>query len=235
MTHPDRHTIRMARPQIIAHRGASSHEHENSRAAFRKARQVGAEAVELDVHATRDGAIVVHHDAAIPGAGRIGDLTLERIQQCQLPNGESIPLLAEVLPLLRGVDVWVEVKGLEEYFDAVLLRTLAEAPEPERYAVHSFDHRLIRRLGIREPGLRRGVLLCARVVDPVPVLAAAGASVLWQSAEWVDRQLVDTLHGAGRRIIAWTANDAADIGRLTALGVDGICTDHPERVLALRK
>jgi glycerophosphoryl diester phosphodiesterase len=224
----------MARPQSIAHRGASSHEHENSRAAFRKARQTGAEAVELDVHATRDGAIVVHHDASLPDLGRIADLTLERVQQSRLPNGESIPLLSEVLPLLRGLDVWVEVKGLEEYFDAVLLRTLTEGPEPDRYAVHSFDHRLVRRLGYREPGLRRGVLLCARVVDPIPMLDAAGANVLWQSAEWVDRQLVDTLHGAGRRIIAWTANDDADIGRLNALGVDGICTDHPERVVAIR-
>jgi glycerophosphoryl diester phosphodiesterase len=224
----------MARPQSIAHRGASSHEYENSRAAFRKARHTGAEAVELDVHATRDGAIVVHHDPVLAELGRIGDLTLDRVQQSRLPNGEPIPLLSEALPLLRGLDVWVEVKGLEEYFDAVLLRTLAEGPEPDRYGVHSFDHRLVRRLGIREPGLRRGVLLCARVVDPIPVLDAAGASVLWQSAEWVDRQLVATLHGANRRIIAWTANDEADIGRLSALGVDGICTDHPERVVAIR-
>jgi glycerophosphoryl diester phosphodiesterase len=224
----------MARPQSIAHRGASAHEHENSRAAFRRARQMGADGVELDVHATRDGAIVVHHDAALGELGRIADLTLERVQQCRLPNGETIPMLSEALSLIRGLDVWVEIKGLEEYFDAVLLRALAEGPEPDRYAVHSFDHRLVRRLGNREPSLRRGVLLCARVVDPVPVLDAAGASVLWQSAEWVDRQLVDTMHGAGRRIIAWTANDAADIGRLAALGVDGICTDHPDRVAATR-
>jgi len=224
----------MARPQSIAHRGASGHEHENSRSAFRKARQSGADGVELDVHATRDGAIVVHHDAAIAGAGRIADLTLDRVQQSLLPNGETVPQLSEVLPLMRGLDVWVEVKGLEEYFDALLLRTLAEGPEPDRYAVHSFDHRLVRRLGNREPGLMRGVLLCARVVDPIPVLDAAGARVLWQSAEWVDRQLVSTLHGAGRRIIAWTANDDADIGRLAALGVDGICSDHPERVAAIR-
>jgi len=224
----------MARPQSIAHRGASGQEHENSRSAFRKARQSGADGVELDVHATRDGAIVVHHDPAIPGAGRIADLTLERVQQSLLPNGETVPQLSEVLPLMRGLDVWVEVKGLEEYFDALLLRTLAEGPEPDRYAVHSFDHRLVRRLGNREPRLTRGVLLCARVVDPIAVLDAAGAGVLWQSAEWVDRQLVSTLHGAGRRLIAWTANDPADIGRLAALGVDGICSDHPERVAAIR-
>jgi glycerophosphoryl diester phosphodiesterase len=224
----------MARAQSIAHRGASAHEHENSRAAFRKARQLGADAVELDVHATRDGALVVHHDATVGDLGRVSDLTAERLQGHRLPNGETIPLLSEVLPLLRGLEVWVEVKGLEEYFDALLLRTLAEGPEPDRYAVHSFDHKLIRRLYQRSPGTRLGVLMSARLVDPLAALDAAGASTLWQSAEFVDRWLVDTLHAANRRLIAWTANDDTDIGRLAAIGVDGICSDHPERVLALR-
>lgn len=224
----------MARAQSIAHRGASAHELENSRAAFRKARQLGAEAVELDVHATRDGGLIVHHDAAIGTLGRIADLTVDQLQQHRLANGETVPLLSEVLPLLRGLDVWVEVKGLEEYYDALLLRALAEGPEPDRYAVHSFDHRLVRRLGQRQPSLRLGVLLVGRLVDPIPALEAAGASTLWQSAEWVDRPLLDGVHATGRRVIAWTANDDAEITRLAGIGVDGICSDRPERVLELR-
>src|SRR5262245_9576791 len=134
----------MARPLSLGHRGASGHEYENSRAAFRRARALGAEGVELDVHATRDGAIVVHHDGVLEGLGRIGDVPLNALQQYHLPNGETIPQLSEVLTLLRGLDVWVEVKGIEEYLDAVLLRTLHDGPEPERYAVHSFDHRIVR-------------------------------------------------------------------------------------------
>lgn len=224
----------MARPLSIGHRGASGHEQENSRASFRRAKVLGAEAVELDVHATRDGAVVVHHDSALPGLGRISDLSLQAVQEHRLPNGETVPLLAEALPLLRGLDVWVEVKGMEEYFDAVLLRALAEGPEPERYGIHSFDHRVIRRLGERDGAFRRGVLLEARLIDPLPVLAAAGASVLWQAQAYVDRALVDELHRAGRRVIAWTANSEVDIARLIACGVDGVCTDFPERVLALR-
>lgn len=224
----------MARPLSIGHRGASGHEHENSRAGFRRAKSLGAESVELDVHATRDGAVVVFHDSVVPDLGRISDLTLQTVQQYRLPNGESIPLLSEVLPLLRGLDVWVEVKGMEEYFDAVLLRALGEGPEPERYGIHSFDHRVIRRLGERDGAFRRGVLLEARLIDPLPVLAAASASFLWQAQAYVDKALVDELHRAGRRIIAWTANTDADITRLIACGVDGICTDYPERVVALR-
>ncbi len=225
----------MAHPSSIAHRGASGHALENSRAAFRQARALGADAVELDVHATRDGTLVVHHDAAIPGLGRIGERTAAEVTAHQLPNGEPVPTLADVLPLLRGLDVWVEVKELEEYFDAPLLRTLADGPEPERYGVHSFDHRVIRRLGAREPALRRGVLLEARVVDVLPVLEAAGAATLWQQHRWVDRELVALLHAAGHRIVAWTANDPADLARLASAGVDAICSDFPERVTALHR
>jgi len=224
----------MARPLSIGHRGASGHEHENSRAAFRRAKALGGEGVELDIHATRDGAIVVHHEPVLVGLGRIGDLALEVVQQHRLPNGETVPLLSEVLTLLRGMDVWIEVKGIEEYLDAVLLRILHDGPEPERYAVHSFDHRIVRRLGERDGALRRGVLLDARLIDPLPVLAAAGATVLWQNHVLVDKGLVDEIHRAGRRIIAWTANADGDLTRLIASGVDGICTDFPERVVALR-
>ena len=177
---------------------------------------------------------MVHHGPALEGQGRIGDLPLDVVQQHHLPNGETVPLLSEVLTLLRGMDVWVEVKGIEEYLDAVLLRTLHTGPEPERYAVHSFDHRIVRRLGERDGALRRGVLLDARLIDPLPVLAAAGATVLWQNQVMVDKALVDELHRAGRRLIAWTANSDADVTRLIAAGVDGICTDYPERVVALR-
>lgn len=224
----------MPRPLSIAHRGASGHEVENSRAAFRRARDLGADGVELDVHGTKDGVLVVHHDEALPGAGRIADLPADQVTAHRLPNGETVPALADALPLLRGLDVWIEVKALEEYLDAVLLRLVADAPEPSRCAVHSFDHRVIRRLGEREPRLRRGILMDARLVDPVAALAAAGATALWQRHEWVDAALAESLRAAQRQLIAWTANEPRDLERLAAHGVTAICTDFPERVAALR-
>ncbi len=97
---------------VIAHRGASGAETENSLAAFRAAIDLGADAIELDVHATADGSVVVHHDETV-GDAHIPTSPLERVRQQQLPNGEHVSTLSEVLELLgKGPTVFIEVKTL---------------------------------------------------------------------------------------------------------------------------
>jgi glycerophosphoryl diester phosphodiesterase len=220
----------MRRPCIIAHRGASGYEYENSRAAFRRAVMLDADGVELDVHATRDGGIVVHHDHEIPGYGPIGQLTLSEVRQARLRNGEALPLLGEILELMGDRDVWVEVKTLPESCDQELLSVLDGGPAPGRYAVHSFDHRIVRRLGTARPELRRGILLSAYLEDPVAAMRAVGATTLWQEWQQVDRDLVRRVHDAGSTIVAWTVNDIGDLERMARLGVDGLCGNYPDRI-----
>jgi glycerophosphoryl diester phosphodiesterase len=220
----------MARPCVIAHRGASGYEYENSLAAFRRAVMLDADGMELDVHASRDGRLVVHHDPALPGLGPISGLDLAAIRGTRLPNGEPVPLLADVLDLVGDRDVWVEVKALDPAWDPVLLATLDHGPAPHRYAVHSFDHRLVARLGRIRPGLRRGVLLSAYLVDPVSAMRAVGATTLWQEWHFVDEDLVRTVHAAGLAVVAWTVNELADLRRLAQLGVDGLCGNYPDRI-----
>lgn len=215
---------------VIAHRGASGAAWENSPTAFRLARDLGADGVELDVHATGDGALVVHHDPDVPGIGTIGATTLAALQHHRLPNGEPIPTLAATLALLEGLDVWVEVKALPPRADAELLATLASGPTPARYAVHSFDHRIIRRLRDQAPALRLGALQVARPVDALAAARAAGATTLWQERHLVDAELVGAAHRAGMQVIVWTVDDPAEIARLAALGVDGICGNYPDRI-----
>jgi glycerophosphoryl diester phosphodiesterase len=189
-----------------------------------------ADGVELDVHATRDGGIVVHHDPDIPGLGPIAQLSLAEARQVRIRNGELLPLLGEVLALLDGRDVYVEVKGLAQEYDQRLLDVLDAGPAPERYAVHSFDHRIVYRLGQARPELRRGILLSAYVRDPVGVMRGAGATILWQEWQQVDRQLVHQVHDAGGTIIAWTVNELGDLDRMVRLGVDGLCGNYPDRI-----
>ena len=202
----------------------------NSRAAFRRAVMLDADGVELDVHATRDGAIVVHHDAEVPGCGPIAEMTLNEVRQVRIRNGETLPLLQDVLDLVGDYDVWVEVKGLPSAHDDSLFAVLDAGPAPTRYAVHSFDHRIVRRLGQQRPELRRGILLSAYLDDPVSALTAVGATTLWQEWQQVDQELVHRVHGAGARIIAWTVNEIGDLERLVRLGVDGLCGNYPDRI-----
>ena len=217
-----------ARPLVVAHRGASAREVENSLAAFRAAAQLGADAVELDVHATADGTLVVHHDEAVAGR-RIPQLTAKQVAELRLSNDEPIPTLDHVLEAIGPrLQVFVEVKSLPPRFDDRLLDALRRGPNPDAYAVHAFDHRIVRRLGARSPALRRGVLSASYPVRPLVPLEDAGATVLWQERSLVDRPLVDTLHGAAMQLMVWTVDDPADMAQLLALGVDGICTNRPE-------
>ena len=219
----------MRRPTVIAHRGASGYEYENSRAAFRRAVVLDADGVELDIHATRDGGIVVHHDPEIPGVGPIAQLSSAEARQVRIPNGETLPTLAEILGLMGDRDVWIEAKALPAKHDAALLAILDAGPAPERYAIHSFDHRVVHRLGQARPGLRLGILLTAYLCDAVAVMRSVGATTLWQEWRQVDQDLVSQVHEAGGSVIAWTVNEIGDLDRMVRLGVDGLCGNYPDR------
>lgn len=173
---------------------------------------------------------MVHHDPDLPGVGEIARLDAAAVRRGRLPDGEPIPTLGEALRALAGLDVWIEVKALPPGHDARLLAALAGGPTPERYAVHSFDHRIVRRLGAAWPDLPRGILLSSYLVDPVAAARAAGAATVWQEWHLVDRELVTRLAAAGMGVIAWTVNDDAHARRLAELGVAGLCGNHPDRL-----
>jgi glycerophosphoryl diester phosphodiesterase len=211
---------------VIGHRGASGYEYENSRAAFRAAKARGADAIELDIHAAADGVLFVHHDEMVSGV-HITRSTAAQVRALRLPNGESVPTLEDALGVIDpALQVFIEVKSLPREFDDRLLA--AVEPGGARFAVHGFDHRIVRRLGEARPELARGVLLASYPLRPLEPLQDTGATVLWQEQSLIDAELVETLHGAGFRIYAWTVNDPEDMRRLLSLRVDGLCTNVPD-------
>lgn len=222
--------MKVPSPRILAHRGASGDAYENSLAAFELARRQGADGVELDIHATRDGRLIVHHDPEIPGVGPIRDLEFPALAGVRLPNGEGIPSLKGALAVLGGLEVWIELKALPKEADSTLLAVIAAAPTPGQCAVHSFDHRIIARLGARSPALRRGILSVSYPVDPVGPMAAAGAIALWQEWHLIDAELVAQVHRRGGELIAWSVQDSDTYQALAALGVDGACGNYPLRL-----
>jgi glycerophosphoryl diester phosphodiesterase len=213
-------------PRVLGHRGASGHAPENTIAAFRAAAELGCDGVELDIHASTDGQFVVHHDPVIPGLGAIASLPWATIREFRA----TVPSLVEALAALEGLEAWIEVKALPPRADAHLLKTLAGSPTPDRCAVHSFDHRIIARLGGQNPGLRRGVLSASYPLDPVTPARSAGANVLWQEWHLIDDDLAHRAHDAGIEVIAWTVNERRDAERLAAIGVDALCGNYPERL-----
>jgi glycerophosphoryl diester phosphodiesterase len=218
------------RPEIIAHRGTPRERPENTLPSFLRALELGADALELDVHATADGVVVVHHDpipratTTVPGlAGRrIERLTHAELRTFSVADGIGIPTLAEVLQAAADrATVYVEIKGrgIEAPVVECVGRSRAEC------AVHSFDHRAVRRVRELAPALPTGILLDSYLVDPVAALAAAGARDLWQHWEQIDAPLVAAVGAAGGRVIAWTVNGVAEAEALVALGVAGVCSD----------
>ena len=218
-------------PEIIAHRGASRERPENTLAAFRRARELGADAVELDVHLTADRVLVVHHDPTVDtmsGPRRIGEMTLGALAELRVRK-EPIPTLEQVVRALPApMRIYCELKGPGTAPDAVTLL----APRGEAAAVHSFDHRMVADARRLSPSLPRGVLEASYHIDPTASLTSVAARDLWENEALIDRALIDAVHRAGGRIIAWTVDDPARAAALAALGVDGLCTNDVAGVRA---
>jgi glycerophosphoryl diester phosphodiesterase len=214
---------------VIAHRGASADQHENSLAAFRLALEQGADGIELDVQTTADHEIIVFHDLELDGRP-ICNLQSAIALSYRLPNGERLPTLAQALAVITpGATAFVELKSLPPDADARLFALIDAAPRPDRCHVHSFDHRIIRRLTAHRAPLtaNAGVLSGSYTLDPADQVRAAGAAALWQHADLVDRPLAAQIHDAGFRLYAWTVDRPDRMRELIEDGVDAICTNRP--------
>ena len=216
-------------PVVLAHRGASGYAEENTLAAFEAARRLGADGVELDVHLTADGVPVVHHDRTIPGLGEISLQRAALVAKARLPQGGAVPTLEEALVTLRGLEVWVELKSLPPEGDAALLGLLSRE-DPALIGVHSFDHRLVRRLTQARPGLRAGILSASYPIDPVGPMAAVAATYLWQQWESIDSELVRMVHRTGGKLVAWTVPHLEAARALATMGVDALCGNYPDQL-----
>lgn len=217
-------------PERISHRGAHQTHPENSIPAFERAIELGADGIELDVHATRDGVVVVHHDPTVharhaqrPSHGAIAELSVAELDEFPLADGIRIPTLAETLDAIGDrATVYVEIKA--QNIEPLVTKCIRESSAT--CAVHSFDHRAVKIVKAIFPAIRTGVLEDSRRIDPVASLVAASANDLWQEVDSIDEEVVERAHAVGARVIAWTANDTSQWNTLYSLGVDGICTDR---------
>lgn len=212
--------------QRIGHRGAKRELPENTIPAFQRAFERGAQAIELDVHATADGVVVVHHDPSLHSATgallEISKTSWADLATVELVPGVGIPRLADVLAVTpAGATVYVEIKGAG--IEATVATVVRESGVI--CAVHSFDHAAVERMRTIAPTIPRGILFENADQDVLAAMRRTEARDVWPHWKLVDQTLVETVHDAGGRVIVWTVNDLDVAERLTALGVDGLCGD----------
>jgi glycerophosphoryl diester phosphodiesterase len=221
--------------QIIAHRGASHAEPENTVRAFRRAADIGADAVELDVRTTADGVLVVHHDAELADGRRIAAL-----DGADLPA--ELPTLDEALDACRGMWVNIEIKNHpgDADFDAAskiadaTVAALHARPAGERFLLSCFHLDTIDRCRELAPDIPTA-FLCAIVPDGVAgLLAGRGHQAFHPWEPTITSALIDECHAAGLDVNAWTCDDAERMAELIRWGIDGICTNDPDVALAVR-
>ena len=227
---------------VIAHRGASGHRPENTLPAYELAVEQGADMIEIDLHRTRDGAIVVTHDeelAGIGGRGEIAQATLAEVRALDAGAGEPVPTLDEVLDgfamripfnleLKRGKQA--DYPGLEQAsLEAVNQRGLLP-----RMLFSSFYDPVLARLRALSPEARVALLISRKFPQrAVERAKALRAEALNPEDSLVTAELVREAHGAGLAVYVFTVDEEAELRRFLELGVDGIFTNHPDRLRAI--
>jgi glycerophosphoryl diester phosphodiesterase len=242
------------RPAIVAHRGGARLWPENSLTAFRGAIGLGVDLVELDVHQTKDGEVVVVHDPTLDrtttGRGAVRDHTWADIEKVAVRGtaDERPPRLAEVLALLRPtrVGLLLEIKtgpGDERYpgVEERVLALLQESGLTDRTTVMAFEWAVLERLRalsstVRLTGLlaQRGAERAGGVPALVPRLRALGVNDLGMERTLLTPEAVRAAHAAGLTIGVWTVNEPDELARTLAAGVDYVTTDQPDVALRLR-
>ena len=228
--------MKSARFYVFGHRGASGSEPENTVRSVRRALEMGADGIEVDVYRIGDRLMIIHDDTlerTTNGRGSLFDKSFDELRALDAGMGERIPVLEEILDVLRpGVLLNIELKGPNTAMpvvDFIEGKVRQGFWCQEDFLVSSFDHLSLSEVKLRQPWIRLGALfekahssLVARAVD-------LGAWSLHIHRRLVSEALVREVHGSGLQIFVYTVNDAPDIRRLRDLGVDGIFTDYPDR------
>lgn len=232
-------------PIIIGHRGAAGEAPENTLASFKLAVEQGCHMVELDIHMSADGKLIVCHDETLDRttdlSGAIRSLHSDVIREADAGSwfspsfaGERVPFLEEVYDLLpESIEINVEVKDARgTRFDEVLLNYLRSDNRLERTVVSSFDHKLLLRLKQAEPELRIGLLYAADLIHHASYAALLETEVwsLHPYFELIGADDTEDALAAGLHIYPYTVNHPGEWDRLVSIGVTGIITDFPARL-----
>ena len=238
----------MIHPVRIAHRGASGSAPENTAAAFERAIRIGVDAIEIDVHGTSDGRVVVIHDATLDRTtdrrGLVRQQTLDQIRSADAGTwfgrefkGAQIPLLEEAIETTRHrALLLVEIKG--EFLAEKVLQIVDDMEAADQVVIQSFNPETIRRVKLLDAGIPTALLIGKLPAAPSRVRArrlvkqvlevGANALAIWHAT--LTPPFFEEMRKRAVSVWAWTVDEELVIRDMVQMGVQGIITNHPERL-----
>jgi glycerophosphoryl diester phosphodiesterase len=204
-------------------------EPENTLRSFVAAQEAGLDVIELDLHLSKDGALVVMHDTDVDrttdGTGPIAEKTLEELRTLDAGRGERVPVFEEVLDAVRS-PLQAEIK------DMAAARALAEVMLRRdlvaRVEVSSFHDEAIAEISRLVPGVRTALIASRYGTDVVDRAVEAGAATVCLNIRRITLEVVEHARKADLRIIGWVVNTQDHLRLVRALQLDGATTDYPE-------
>lgn len=230
---------------IIAHRGASSIAPENTLKAFKKAIELKADCIEFDIHKSKDGEIVIMHDAntyrTTGHYGSVKEMTLEELRQLDCGDGEKIPTLRELVRLAKGkigLNCEVKVRGIAEQ----IIKILNEEDSLKTTIISSFKHDILLKIQKLEPRIKLASLEPTKTgwirswISRRKLIRVAINNKFYAINPFfklVNRNFIAKTHNNNLKIFPWTVNSDSAIKKLINLGVNGIITNDVEKVRKL--
>ncbi|MEU4035577.1 glycerophosphodiester phosphodiesterase [Streptomyces collinus] len=213
----------------IGHRGVMGVEPENTLRSFAAAQQAGLDLIELDLHLSKDGALVVMHDADVDrttdGTGPIAEKTLAELRALDAGRGERVPLFEEVLDAVTS-PLQAEIK------DVAAARALADVMHrrdlASRVEVSSFHDEAVAEIARLVPGVRTALIASRYGTDVVERAKAVGAATVCLNIRRLTLEVVEHARAADLKIIGWVVNTQDHLRLVRALQLDGATTDYPE-------
>ena len=221
----------------IGHRGAMGHEPENTLLSVRAAIAFGVDAIEIDVYNLENNLIVIHDrdlSGTTNGKGYIEHSNLNYVRSLDAGKGERVPILKEVFDTVnRHALINIELKGSNTAEPVVnLIRAyVARGWSYADFVVSSFNHYELNIVKQTCPKITIGMLIYGLPWDYLSSAKELQADIVIPSLDYVDANLVNTAQQQGLQVWVYTVNQPDDIELMRGLGVDGIFTNYPERVL----
>ena len=248
---------------VIAHRGGRSLGPESTLYTFQRAVKLGVDVIEIDVHSTRDGHLVVIHDPTVDrttsGKGPVNSFTLKELQTLDAAyrwspdqgrtyplrgKGVTVPTLAEAFAALPAIRINIEIKESKPEVITPLCNLIRDFKKTDQVMIASFDTSQLNRLrsqcpevatsaGAREAFLFYGVQWAHLENIYTPKAQALQVPENWGNIQVITPRFLKAARARNLRVHVWTVNNPKHMQRLIKLGVDGIMTDVPEKLIEL--